>query len=849
VKRFRKCLLLVALFVSVAASLRGQSPTTLGGVVEDQTGAVVPGASVALVDRQTGQSHRGLSDDLGQFSFDHLPPGSYSLSATLEESKTSVDVEVLSRPLHVTLVMKVVVEEQVNVSAAEPDPLSPGRNSDAVDFSSALLRSLPTDSQNLVPLISNFVAPAAGGSEGTSLVVDGLEADEIDDMPASAIKRVTIDRNPYAAEFRRPGKARIEITTKQGSLKRYHGHFGIFARDSLFDATNALAALKPGLSRQLYEGSLGGPLGQRTSFFLSTQHLFDTESATVHATILGPSNQPVSLSENAPKGLRRTDYLARLDFHLEHQTITALYGFDEKFESNREVGGFVLPERGISTAGRGHRFQLVDQIVVSPSLLDTIRLQVRRSSLRLGTPPVGPAIDINGDFSSGPSQISRQQQQTSFQLENAVAYSHKNQIFRFGGATRTRFIDLTDNSNFGGTFQFSNLAEFRERRPDLFTINRGQPNASFTIREVSGFFQDEIRFHSSLSVVGGLRYDWQSTIPNHTGLAPRFALAYAPGDRKTVFRAGAGLFYEYLPEPATEQAFLLNGARIQQLVITNPSYPDALNGAAVPPSLVRVSPDLTTPYLLQASFSVERDLDRRNHLAVEYETLRGIHLFRSRDLNAPLPATGLRPDTQVLNVNQVESAGWMRSNALSLSYRGRPGKRLTIFAQYTLAKTVNDTSGVFSLPANNYDLRAEMGRADFDRRHRLNLAGVVNLPRNIRIGTVLNVGSGIPFDITTGSDNNHDSHANDRPSGVTRNMGEGPGLMQLDFRLSKLFSVWRPFNRDRSASNLEINLDALNAINHPNYPNFVGVITSPVFGRPNAALPARTIQMSLAYRF
>jgi hypothetical protein len=84
---------------------------------------------------------------------------------------------------------------------------------------------------------------------------------------------------------------------------------------------------------------------------------------------------------------------------------------------------------------------------------------------------------------------------------------------------------------------------------------------------------------------------------------------------------------------------------------------------------------------------------------------------------------------------------------------------------------------------------------------------------------------------------------------VTRNMGEGPGLMQLDFRLSKLFSVWRPFNRDRSASNLEINLDALNAINHPNYPNFVGVITSPVFGRPNATLPARTIQMSLAYRF
>ena len=162
-------------------------------------------------------------------------------------------------------------------------------------------------------------------------------------------------------------------------------------------------------------------------------------------------------------------------------------------------------------------------------------------------------------------------------------------------------------------------------------------------------------------------------------------------------------------------------------------------------------------------------------MTIEYQTLRGVHLLRSRDVNAPLPLTGVRPDPNFFNINQVESTASMRSNALSLSYRGHAGRSLNIIAQYTLAKTTTDTSGVFSLPANNYDLRSEMGRADFDRRHRLNFAGVVNLPGKLRMGAVLGVASGIPFNITTGSDNNHDGVTNDRPQGVTRNIGSGQG--------------------------------------------------------------------------
>ena len=130
----------------------------------------------------------------------------------------------------------------------------------------------------------------------------------------------------------------------------------------------------------------------------------------------------------------------------------------------------------------------------------------------------------------------------------------------------------------------------------------------------------------------------------------------------------------------------------------------------------------------------------------------------------------------------------------------------------------------------------------------MNLAGMVNLPANLRFGTLLRVVCGIPFNITTGQDNNHDSVANDRPAGLTRNTENGPGLLQLDARQScpacggrRIATVAPPTSH--------FSVDAFNVLNHTNYPSYVGVITSPHFDKANTALPAITLQLSVTYRF
>jgi len=119
---------------------------------------------------------------------------------------------------------------------------------------------------------------------------------------------------------------------------------------------------------------------------------------------------------------------------------------------------------------------------------------------------------------------------------------------------------------------------------------------------------------------------------------------------------------------------------------------------------------------------------------------------------------------------------------------------------------------------------------------------------------MLSSASGAPFDITTGFDDNHDTVANDRPPGVSRDTGRGPATVRLDVRLTKTFKVASPFLGDRlpvkrEMHDLEFSVDAFNALNHTNFSHIVGARSSPFFGRANSALQARTLQFSVKYAF
>jgi Carboxypeptidase regulatory-like domain/TonB dependent receptor len=834
--------------------LAAQTSNVISGLVEDETGAPLPGATITLAGQPPAGPQTTHSQADGTFTLGGVAPGRYTLTVDLsafESAQQAVTVGAGALPPLRVRLRVARLEQSVTVEAeTADDALIAESNTATARLDENLIQELPVAADNLLAVIGNFIAPI-GLAAGPSIVVDGVAGGDLD-VPSSAINRIRVNRNPYSAAFQYPGSARLEVVTQRGHRsRRLDGGFQTTSRGAVFAARHPFAHSVPDLDRRLVQTHVGGLLRKDASFHVAARRTTTDESAIVNAvTLAGP------VVANVPTAQRHDNLLTRLQWWPSGlHTLYLTYGYSDRTARNRGTGGFNLPERGYATGDRKHKVTVTQNLQLPPHWSNTLVGSVATQDERDGAPAAAPAIVVTQAFAAGPAQVFASDRKASLDLQNTTHYyGVRGHALQFGVHLQRTTTDARDQSNFGGTFEFGSLAQLAAGTPLLFRINRGVPQAAFTMYKAHGFLQDEMTVTRDLTVTLGLRYDWQSTVGDRTNLAPRVGVAWVPpaGRKKTVVRGGAGVFYDDLPRAATERALLFDGVRLRETVIANPSYPDPFGSGQIvtpPPSTVRLAPDLHTPYMTQVGAGLEQEVWGRNQLAAEYVVSRGENQFRSRNLNAPVPGTGRRPDQAFLNINQVESNGEARSQALTVSWRGRVGKAFRPYVQYVLAKTTNDTAGLFSLPADNFALAAESGPADFDQRHRLNLIGTLALPGAVQTGLVLSMGSGLPYDITTGFDDNGDTLANDRPRGITRNTGRGPSTVQLDVRITKTLARSRRGDQGQKRDGLDVMVDVFNALNRTNVTGIAGAVSSPFFGRANAAAAARTVQFSVRYSF
>jgi carboxypeptidase family protein len=840
-------------------TLRAQEGLTLNGTVEDQAGGVIPGAKLTLTNTATGEVRSAVADDGGNFSFPNLPPGKYSLKGEAKGFE-GADLQVTigeQSPETIKLKLGISLKEEVTIKDDQTEQtLSPQANADAINMTGDFLKALPAQSEDILPILGNFLSTSAQGTEGLSVVVDGVEGAQLN-VPTDAIRRVLINRNPYSSAYRRPGEGRVEVLTKDGSRRRYDGSFAYYLRHSLFDARNPFALTKPPLDRRLFSASFGGPVPvwKKATFFVSANNLINNETVvSTSISLAGP------LIQNVPTSKHRLNFLGRFDLRPnEVHTLSARYYYYRVGDTNKGVTvPFALPEQGYDSQQSGQRFLFSDRAILSPNLLNDLSITFSRDKVHDGQKSDKPTLVVRGAFIGGPSPVNRASKETILDVQDTVTYTHGNQTVRFGGGFRPRYVNSVNATNFVGTYFFQNIFEFGEKSPFRFIATQGDPAISFSQYEMYGFIEDEIKLRPWFSITPGLRYDWQSNMNDRNNFGPRLSFALAPGKQKTVLRGGAGIFYERLPGAVIEQTFI-DGNRTRLVDIPNPSYPDPFRAgrrrAAPKPSVWRLAPDLSAPYIVMGSLSLERRLWGRSQVSVEYQRLHGVHLFRSHNINAQIPPRLIaRPNPAFNSINQVESSASSRSSAVKVTFQGRIGKVFRGMAQYTYSHSTDDTSGPLAMPANNYDFGAELGRSSFDQRHRFSYAGTFDLPYAFRLGAVLSLASGLPFDITTGFDDNGDLNPNDRPPDGTRNIGKAPPIQQLDLRVSKLFKFPSPFphkasKSDRFSRNLEFSIDAFNLFNHPNTPVLVGELGSHIFGQASSANMSRTLQFSVKYSF
>ena len=184
----------------------------------------------------------------------------------------------------------------------------------------------------------------------------------------------------------------------------------------------------------------------------------------------------------------------------------------------------------------------------------------------------------------------------------------------------------------------------------------------------------------------------------------------------------------------------------------------------------------------------------------------------------------------------MESTGRQQIDSLNVTMRGKVTRWFNGQMKYTLSRGDNDTNGLGSFPANDYDLSGEWGRADFDRRHRLILIGRTGL-KLFDLGVALAMNSGGPYNETIGLDLFNNGRGRARPAGVSRNSLETTGFASLDLRASRDVKL----GAGKDAREITFGFDAFNVLNHVNYGPFVGTLSSPLFGRPVSARAARQL--------
>jgi hypothetical protein len=885
-----RCRALVAVLVLTAlvagTATYAQTGGTLQGAVMDDQGLALPGATVTLTNLETGWTRSDVTDEQGRYRAPALPPGVYSVQAELAGFATAVQERVpltLGQELTINLTLRVAtLEETVTVTAAVP-LVETTSNTLGTTVSRQQLDSLPVPGRSFTALAATApgVTGVGGGgvnaggqlSRNNSYRIDGVSNDNNvlasprGGLSMEAVREYIVIANQFSAEYGEASGAIVSVVTRSGT-NDFQGRGFLFHRDESFDAqdpfSKAQGSGQAPFSQQRFGAFTGGPVRRdRMHFFTTYEGVRLDQTAVITSPLVPPSEREVPNNESGDQFFVRTDNR----FNANH-TMLARYRIDQNEEINSGVGGLNTIERAVDPINRNQDVVVSHTGILSSRVINEVRVQFGRhfADNVVHMPLDSPTINRpSGNFGK-PTNQPQGRTEDRWQIVNNLSYSRSAHDFKFGvDYSRIRARSYFNN-NTGGTFDFATDAPFDpddlSTYPTRYTQNIGDPNL-FRPNDVIGLFaQDSWRVRNNLTLNLGLRYDKETAFKEATGvedaslnLAPRFGFAWDPfNDQKTVIRGGAGQYYSKVFLNITGNIQLAR--RFVGVTIVNPGFPDPYSrGTQAPqaaPSTTIAPDEVKTPVTRQLSIGFKRELFAGMAVSADYVNSRGRNLYNAPDINAPDPVTGLRPNPEFARITQYQTTGNSWYNGLLLGLERRSATGASFGLSYTLSKQERDVEDFNFNPQDNYNRAAEKGPANNDRRHQFVANVVYPLPLDFQIGMFMQARSGLPFNITTGVDNNGDTTINDRPDlanpngdprdrstydanftgrvgNLPRNFGRGPKYFETHLRLSKMIYL-RGVRLDR----LELFVEALNVTNFVNLGNPNGNLRSAAFGRSTA---------------
>jgi len=661
-KRFQPCVCLAfflpclfLLLASSAPAARGQAITaTLSGRVLDTSGGSVTKAKVTITGAATGFSRTVQSSDTGEYSIPALPAGEYTVSAEFtgfgKQSKNVILQVGQAAELDFAL-SPGGREEKVEV-AATSELIEPTRTQVSTVITERQIINLPVNGREFIDfaLLSPAVTVGDTTSGSTDVIVEPvtklsfagqnihynfIAVDGADDIstasgiqrgtpPQESVQEFRVINTDYSTEFGRATAGIVNIITRSGT-NEWHGSLYEYFRNDKMDAVNLLQATGAHVLRQNQFGAaIGGPL-QKDKTFIYTNYEAQRRGespfynsavlANIHAinevkAIYGLAPEP-----NLGSVLRTNDTdngFVRMDHRFsDNENLFVRYFVNDGRLLNQSPlnDGFDLPSAFKDNFYRDQSLAGTLASVISPKLVNELRMQYARRSFDFPTVSTQPHLELSNTFTAGVNRGNPDfYRESRFEIVDDMTRTFDRHTLSFGG--NFNFVSTTESFPLFYPFEadFPSLGAFLGndgaaggisancvsapgdpggpgpagcQHPNVIFFERFQPpnfnepsldtsvysGTRFTsaIRNAAEgqmnhtynglFVQDKWRATNRLTLNAGLRWEWE-TWPSNVlntqwkNVDPRIGLAYSLGTKRNfVVRAGFGLFHGMIPAP------------------------------------------------------------------------------------------------------------------------------------------------------------------------------------------------------------------------------------------------------------------------------------------------------------
>jgi hypothetical protein len=842
---------------------------TLRGHILDATGALIPGAQVTVTTAKGAAVGTATANAAGSYAVRGLPAGSYVVAVTFTGFAPFVSEPIdlaAGQSKSVDVKMAVETTEQQVVVTDEGGPTvstDADANASAMVLKGSDLDALSDDPDELSNELQALAGPSAGPNGG-QIYIDGFTGGTL--PPKSAIREIRINQNPFSAEFDHIGYGRIEILTKPGT-DTLHGRAFLQGNDSSFNTGNPFAP-PPAYHSIQYNGTVSGALNKKASYFLSVEGR-DNPDASIYTVGIpvqtagtSPYFIPTDSSGNvidttgaAYSPASRVEVSPRLDLQLgQKNTLTVRYQF-ERGSTSGNFSSTSEPSQATGNTTSEHSIQMDDSQIISDRIVNETRFQYRLAPTVETSVSTAPKVGVSGFFNGGGSTAQSSSDRSShIELQNITTMTVGTQAIKFGTWLRDNRDANTSSGGFNGSYTFADLNDYTGALNNYYYYNPTQPghpaqpvfcptggpvtsqcgktnlpikmslttgNDKFlgNVFDAALFFQDDWKVNKFLTLSGGLRWESQNHVSDHSDFAPRFAFAYALDGHKqgtvakTVVRGGYGFFYDRFQITSLmglEQNHVSTTPIQQQYVISNPTNPTnescfnpnsitlaaltACNNSTAPTlqsqQFNQLLPTYHSPYNEQLGLSLERQLTKVSTLTFTYLHSYGVHQLATRDSNPYQNAPGTfnygpnisptplqRLNTNFGPVDEIYPEAVFKQNQLITNLNARFTPNFSVSGFYSL----NFANGDTGTASNSYNLKQDYGRAAFVRRNMVFLFANYSGKWGISYNPFLVAQSGRPFNITTSTDLTGDNFFNDRPSVLSSSCPANAQYAQTSF--------------------------------------------------------------------